>query len=338
MVIVNNNYLTLEEMTVNAEYILPYLLAKGWTKNAVCGMLGNMQTESTINPGLWQNRDEGNTSLGFGLVQWTPATKYITWAQSNGYAITDIDGQLNRLDFEIDNNLQWIATSDYPMTFEEFKVSGLSPEYLAQAFLRNYERPANQNQPARSTQARYWFDNLMGEGGCIHPAFPTKEGLPITSKYGWRVNPITGQNEFHASIDIGGQQQKHPIYATQTGEIIYNTFTSYGGWTVRIKHTADEYFSQYQHMDIQSPYPIGERVERGQEIGVMGTTGDSTGIHLDFQIAINETGWFKEDGTIDPELYLQTCTGGEEPKPPVDDMKKRLVALLLCDALNGWKY
>ena len=51
------------------------------------------------------------------------------------------------------------------------------------------------------------------------PAWPTTEGLTITSKYGWRINPITGEQQFHTGIDIGGGVN-HPIYATQTGFII----------------------------------------------------------------------------------------------------------------------
>lgn len=47
-------------------------------------MLGNMETESTINPGIWQSLNSGNASGGFGLTQWTPATKYINWANNNG--------------------------------------------------------------------------------------------------------------------------------------------------------------------------------------------------------------------------------------------------------------
>lgn len=165
MVYSENRFLTLEEMTVNAQYILNYLTARGWSKNAVCGMLGNMQTESTINPGIWQNLDEGNTSLGFGLVQWTPATKLITWANEQGLDYHDIDTQLKRIIWEKDNNVQYIPTSEYPMTFAQFAVSNESPETLAQVFLRNYERPANPNQPQRSTQARYWFDHLTENNG-----------------------------------------------------------------------------------------------------------------------------------------------------------------------------
>ena len=158
-----NRYLSIDEMTVNAQEIMNQLTSRGWTKNAVAGMLGNMQSESTINPSIWENLTP-NTSRGFGLVQWTPATKLISWAQSSGLDYTSGDVQLQRIDWEVANNQQWIATSQYPMSFQEFKVSTLTPEYLAQVFIRNYERPLNPNQPARSTQARYWYDNLDGEG------------------------------------------------------------------------------------------------------------------------------------------------------------------------------
>lgn len=171
MVVSKNAYLTREEMTVNAEHILGYLLPLGWTRNAICGMLGNMETESTINPGIWQglvSYDHDPYSLverqGYGLVQWTPFNKHTIWARDNGLDYVDINAQLMRIEYELENGLQWIPTLGYPMTFQEFKVSTRDPEYLAQAFLKNYERPADQNQPNRSTQARYWWDNLSGEG------------------------------------------------------------------------------------------------------------------------------------------------------------------------------
>lgn len=158
-----NRYLSIDEMTVNAQEIMNQLTSRGWTKNAVAGMLGNMQTESTINPGVWESLSP-NVNNGYGLVQWTPATKLISWAESEGLDYTSGDAQLQRIDWEVVNNQQWIATSLYPMSFQEFKVSTLTPEYLAQVFIRNYERPRNPNQPIRSTQARYWYDNLEGGG------------------------------------------------------------------------------------------------------------------------------------------------------------------------------
>jgi hypothetical protein len=156
--------LTMTEMTANAEYILGYLLNKGWTRNAVCGMLGNMQSESSINPARWQSDDVGNTSVGFGLVQWTPASKYLNWASSNNLSYKEMDSNLKRILWEVDNHQQWYATSSYPLSFTEFTQSTETPEYLAEAFITNYERPADPTQPARQTQARYWWDNLSGSG------------------------------------------------------------------------------------------------------------------------------------------------------------------------------
>lgn len=166
MTVCKNAFLSTEEMTINAQYIMNDMTTRGWTPETVAGMLGNMETESTINPCIWENLDSGNLSGGFGLVQWTPASKYTDWADANGYSWTDINGQLQRFEYEIAAGIQWIETSSYPISFQEFKenTAGYTVEDLAQAFLLNYERPADQTQPNRSTQARYWYDNLDHSG------------------------------------------------------------------------------------------------------------------------------------------------------------------------------
>lgn len=155
-----NRYLSKSEMETNARYIWNVLGCRGWSIGAVAGMLGNMQTESTINPGIWQSLDEGNTSGGFGLVQWTPATKLISWATEQGLAPGDMDTQLARLEYELENKVQFYPTKDYPETFAEYKVSTKDPYYLGMAFLANYERPRVPNQTKRGTQAQEWYKFL----------------------------------------------------------------------------------------------------------------------------------------------------------------------------------
>ena len=125
-------------------------------------MLGNMQAESSINPSIWQNLDEGNTSLGFGLVQWTPATKYLNWCYENDLEPSSMDSNLQRILWEVENKKQWISTSDYPMSFQEFTTSTESPDYLARAFLYNYERPANPKPSVRGNNALNWANVLNG--------------------------------------------------------------------------------------------------------------------------------------------------------------------------------
>ena len=158
-----NYYLSLDQMTDNAQYILDYLLNKGWTKNAICGMLGNMQRESTINPGIWQNLDSGNTSLGFGLVQWTPASKYFTWCDSNNLEYSAMDSNLKRILWELENGEQYYSTDSYPESFKEFTQSTKSVTYLASAFLHNYERAGVSAETERQENAQYWFEHLSDE-------------------------------------------------------------------------------------------------------------------------------------------------------------------------------
>lgn len=149
--------LTIEEMKTNASNIWAFFKPKGWTLNAVSAMLGNMQSESSINPGRWESDNVGNMDNGFGLVQWTPARNYIDWAGTNYKEGTR---QCERIIYELENGIQWYATSSYDLTFEEFSKSTLTPRYLAMAFINNYERPLDTNQPIRGDQAEFWYNYL----------------------------------------------------------------------------------------------------------------------------------------------------------------------------------
>lgn len=184
-VVSGNRYLTLAEMQVNARYIYQFLSSRGWTLNAIAGMLGNFQKESTINPGIWQSLDEGNTSLGYGLVQWTPATKYLDWCTSEGLEPSDMDSALLRIIYELENGLQYYPTDDYPETFSQFKTSTKSAYYLGMAFVYNYERPASATSE-RGENAQYWYDYLLPFAGGSVPSGghewrpdPNKKNIPL---------------------------------------------------------------------------------------------------------------------------------------------------------------
>ena len=160
-VFVSNTSLTLAEMRVNAQYILDCLRRHGWTKNAVCGMLGNMEAESTINPGRWEGGKE-IASSGFGLVQWTPSTKYIGWADEQHLPTESMNSQLERILYEVATNKQWIQTKSYMFSFYTFTQSLQSPSYLACVFLHNYERPSNaeSQESIRGAMAEKWYRSL----------------------------------------------------------------------------------------------------------------------------------------------------------------------------------
>ena len=202
-----NRYLSYAQMKVNAAYLWTYWHYLGWTIEAAAAMLGNMQKESTINPGIWQGLKEGNMSGGFGLVQWTSAYKYRYWC-----AILDIDpahmlSAIDRIETEyaVDNGTytgdesyifaysldQWSggagAEFGVPfMSFAEFKYSTATPENLAMMFACKYERSrAIQQDPygasaiKRGELARYWYNYILTvDVGGIDPPDPTPPNPP----------------------------------------------------------------------------------------------------------------------------------------------------------------
>lgn len=179
--------LTQDEMNTNANYIYFYLIDKGWSINSICALLGNMQAESSLNPGRWQNDEVGSTSNGYGLVQWTPASKYIDWC--NEYMWDDpskMDTNLARIVYEVENNLQWIKTSEYDLTFEEFTKGNYTLKFLTESFLINYERPADQSESVknyRTSLANDWYIYLTGINPHDTPDTPDTPGTTKRKKF-----------------------------------------------------------------------------------------------------------------------------------------------------------
>lgn len=212
---IGNFYLTETQMQGNAYEVFSFFSARGWSLNAIAGMCGNMQSESNINPGLWQSLLEGNYSGGFGLVQWTPATKYTDWASANGYAIDEPQGQMIWIDEMMSPSGEWIPTSSYPMSFEEFKTSGESPEYLASVFLKNFERAGVEVEDTRRQNARYWYTYLQQfESNVIEDAVAWALAIAADDSHGYsqadRWGPDYDCSSFVTSAyraggaDIGG--------------------------------------------------------------------------------------------------------------------------------------
>lgn len=162
-----NFYLSQAQMQVNAKEFYEYMLSD-FNIYAISAMLGNIETESTINPGIWEGL-KPNNSKGFGLVQWTPATKLFDWLDNKGLPHDSSVGQMDRIIYEKNKQgVQWLNTSKYPYSFQEF-ANWIRPEtqtiedcvkMLADMFLRNYERPATIPQPQRGVQAWKWYQFL----------------------------------------------------------------------------------------------------------------------------------------------------------------------------------
>lgn len=289
-----NFYLKTSQRESNAAYIWFRLGQSGWTMESVAAMLGNFESESSINPGIWQGLKEGNLSGGFGLAQWTPATKYINWCKDRNIDPSDMESALSRIEYEEKNGLQWAKSSEYPLTFSQFKTSKKDVKYLANAFLYNYERPLVKPQPARCTQAEKWYSFLKNlstaDAGWIKPC----AYLGVTSPFGTRIHPITKKQSFHNGVDLGASSGT-PIYASRSGTVTTAVYSGSWGNYVQIDH-GDGFSSLYAHMT-KFVVSNGQKVKQGQVIGYVGSTGQSTGPHLHFTIYNNGT-------AVDPKKYV----------------------------------
>lgn len=154
------------------------LTSLGWTLQAMCAVYGNIEAESGYNPWRWEGdgvpSSNESPDYGYGFPQFTPSSKYIydDNAQANtGYGpnYTDWSGNI----FDGDSQLRFIdeyadySTDNpygYNISYDEFKTGYYSPEYLAKAWLHNYERPGDQStevEEYRASIARYWYDLLI---------------------------------------------------------------------------------------------------------------------------------------------------------------------------------
>lgn len=170
-------WLSVEESLQNAQLVINHFSNTEWTKESLSAMLGNMRHESSVNPNMYEYGYDWNEDRGFGLVQWTPRSKYWDWAVANNLPPESGNSQLARIDYEVDNNIQWIAKDSVfnRLTFKEFRTNsrGLSVDQLTEAFTWGYERPNQQageeSMPDRKAFANRAFNELdfsgTGSGG-----------------------------------------------------------------------------------------------------------------------------------------------------------------------------
>lgn len=130
--------------------------------------------------------------------------------------------------------------------------------------------------------------------------WPTLETSYITSPYGSRLHPIQGVIKNHDGIDIGGNTGD-PVYAAADGIVIYSDYNSGGyGNMIMIDHGLNsegvKIVTLYAHGNARLKN-VGDTVKKGDIIMEMGSTGNSTGPHVHFEV--------RENGThVDPKKYL----------------------------------
>lgn len=116
----------------------------------------------------------------------------------------------------------------------------------------------------------------------------------FTSPFGYRINPISGRRKFHAGIDIAAPTYTK-IYAPGDGDVIWTGRKSGYGKTLEIDH-GHGVITRYAH-NSKILVKSGQQVKKGDVITKVGSTGDSTGPHLHYEIRV--------DGiAVDPIKYI----------------------------------
>lgn len=126
----------------------------------------------------------------------------------------------------------------------------------------------------------------------------TPKGYPvsgeITSHYGKRIDPFSGETSFHTGVDISCDS-KTPVRATADGVVSHSGWVGNSGNVVILEHGCG--FSTVYAHNSTNAVKVGSRVKRNDIIGYAGSTGKSTGPHVHYEI-------WKDGKTVDAQKYL----------------------------------
>lgn len=166
-------YFTDTQKQNNALEFYNFFSPLGLTLESIAGILGNIERESTLNPGLMETSSE---TSGWGLIQWTPGTIIVEWCQNYGYAWYDGWSQCERIRCEGTGEKgaggTWIPTSSYPYSWEEF-CALTSVSEATKAYLYERERAGVEALEERLENAAKWYTYLSGKPVPPDPPTPT---------------------------------------------------------------------------------------------------------------------------------------------------------------------
>lgn len=117
----------------------------------------------------------------------------------------------------------------------------------------------------------------------------------LSSKYGWRKDPFSHKKKWHSGVDIAGGYNA-PIVASAGGLVVFSGYRYGYGIMVEILH-AGGYSTRYGHMK-KALAVNGTQIKAGEVVGLMGSTGRSTGPHLHFEVLLN-------DKKVDPMPFIR---------------------------------
>lgn len=174
---------------------------------------------------------------------------------------------------------------------------------------KRYSRPSSSGEKATGKTYRPIQPKVIPPTGNTSLLFPLSIPATITSVFGWRMHPISGTQRFHSGTDIGAPMGT-PVLAAYPGEVAVADSLGGYGLTVIIRHLEGSQESRYAHLS-QMFVQSGDWVEQGQLIGLVGSTGNSTGPHLHFEWRhLTSTGWVAVDAGLHLEMAMENLMQG----------------------------
>lgn len=166
-------------------------------------------------------------------------------------------------------------------------------EANAQASAAGEEAPYTQEEiQAVAEEANIGYVSGGGSEGFV---WPLPCSTRVTSRFGNRTDPFTGQTRYHSGLDIDGfGNDGSPVVAAASGTVITASYDSAYGNYVIIDH--GDTSTVYAHLSGLA-VSYGDTVSQGQTVGYVGSTGRATGTHLHFEVYVG-------DGRVDPAQYF----------------------------------
>ena len=194
------------------------------------------------------------------------------------------------------------AQRRYQITASEVRRLGLDPKRLQAGTGGPFEAVETVRAADPNFKALFhsWTKlDQLEQGTVAIPSTEPVRGVNFTSGYGVRSDPFRGRAAMHAGIDLAGPIGT-PIYATADATVGRSEYNSGGyGNLVELEH-GHGIQTRYGHLS-KSLVSAGQKVKRGDVIGLMGSTGRSTGSHLHYEVRI--------DGkAVNPVPFLQSTS------------------------------
>jgi len=203
--------------------------------------------------------------------------------------------EINKKKVAVESRYNQVLKLKKQLNDKENKLAGLVADQEYLIVLLNDERKQHSNKVVQledEAQAmKQKIDTIINKSSYSYGSIPSYNGNgslsrwpaagPVTSNFGWRLHPIYGEWRFHAGVDIGADYDT-PIYASGDGVIISSDWLGGYGNAVMIDHGGGV-VTLYAHCSGLA-VSYGQHVSKGQLVAYVGSTGNSTGPHLHFEV------------------------------------------------------